>query len=572
MKRAALWILALLLFIPSLAVTEIASGEETLPQKKLEVTDISFELGVIINIEIHAEHCEMEGYYFGVIPDKPKEKNHDWLKWSDTFLRVTKFPGDYYLWLRDTDGDMYGPWFVEMPKVYNTYYRMENTEFPTEAISTYLPKYCNYSVEELDELIAENVAKAGIYTREAVVVGITTQFSKLQEFGIRIPFCFLGYWPMREYGWYLNPDWGTVYDLSNPKEVAYYTGQAHPDHEAGTHCNGFVHYAFRLAGLNLRNIYGDGNHRAGDIGGIGKRSANRVGTYEGRGGDVLQSCTYHEMVIIDRYDDNKDGESDGYMVAESNNDEGGQVYCKKPFATYSKYCKVFNMDGVFFNTATLQDKLSFWQHYHIPTDAWPEFLKKTVEENTEYTVTYCDALGSRSYQVPFRHTIDEIPEIRGLFEGHTENAVWNEDIRGIPLERNYIISAKYEVPVPSDFVYSATPEPTEEPTPEPTEEPTPEPTEEPTAEPTPEPTEEPTETPAETAAPTPEATPEHDIVSEAENSTTAPKEPSETTMYGTVSESDRHDRKLLLILGGTAVGVGAIGGIVTLLKRRRYRM
>ena len=34
----------------------------------------------------------------------------------------------------------------------------------------------------------------------------------------------------------------------------------------------------------------------------------------------------------------------------------------------------------------------------------------------------------------------------------------------------------------------------------------------------------------------------------------------------------KRKEQLLLILGGTAVGVGAIGGIVTLLKRRRYRM
>ena len=567
MKRAVLWILAILLLIPVLK----ASGE-TAPQKKLEVTDISFELGVIINIEIRAEHCEMEGYYFGVIPDKPKEKNHDWLKWSDTFLRVTKYPGDYYLWLRDTDGDMYGPWFVEMPKVYNTYYRMDNTEFPTEAISSYLPKYCNYSVEELDALIAENVAKAGMYTREAVVVGVMTQISKLQEFGIRIPFCFLGYYPMREYGWYLNPDWGTVYDLSNKKEFEYYTGLAHPEHEAGTHCNGFVHYAFRLAGLNLRNTYPDGNHKAGDIGGIGKRSANRVGTYEGRGGDVLQSSTLHEMVIIDRYDEDGDGESDGYMVAESNNDEGGQVYCKKPFATYSKYCKVFNMDGVFYNTATLQNMLKYWQNYHIPEDAWPEFLKNAVEQNTEYTVTFCDALGSRSYQVPFRHTLDEIPEIRGLFEGHTADAVWSEDVRGIPLERNYIISAQYKVPVPADFVYSAAPEPTEEPTPEPTPEPTEAPTQEPAEEPTEEPAQEPAKTPAAADARTTESATAQNTVAEATESQEAPKEPPKYNLSDAESENLARDRKLLWILGGAAVGVGAIGCIVMLVKRRRYRM
>lgn len=36
--------------------------------------------------------------------------------------------------------------------------------------------------------------------KKLVVVGITVQLSKLQEFGIRIPFFFYGYWPVREYG------------------------------------------------------------------------------------------------------------------------------------------------------------------------------------------------------------------------------------------------------------------------------------------------------------------------------------------------------------------------------------
>ncbi len=540
MKRIVLWIMVLLLMLPAAVFAENDGTQAEDPrEKKLEVVDISFELGVIINIEIAAEHCEMAGYYFGCIPDQPKPENHDWLAYSDNFLRVTKFPGDYYLWLRDTEGTMYGPWFVEMPKIYNTYYRMENTEFPTEALSTYLPKYCNYSVEELDALIAENVAKAGIYTRESVVVGITTQFSKLQEFGIRIPFCFLGYWPMREYGWYLNPDWGTVYNMNNKKEYEYAVGLAHPEHEAGTHCNGFVHYAFRLSGLNLRNVYEDGNHRAGDIGGIGKRSANKVGTYEGRPGDVLQSCTYHEMVIIDRYDEDMDGESDGYMVAESNDDEGGQVYCKKPFDTYSKYCKVFNMDGVFYNTATEQRMLKFWNEYHIPESEWPEFLKTAVHENTEYTVVYVDALGARTYKVPYHGTLNEIPEIRGLFDGHADGAVWNTDISGETLERNYIISAEYAVEVPEDYDYHPTPEPTAEPTPEPTPEPTAEPTEAPTLAPVAE-----APAPAETEPPKSEDVPEK------------------------VQPKANGDRMVLWIVGGAAVAIGA-GGIVALLLRKR---
>ena len=179
----------LLLLIPAVILAggvpaRAETGESAAPlEKKLEVEDISIELGVILNVRIKEQNCRMAGYYFGVIDKQPKAKNHDWLDYSFTYLRTTKFPGNYYLWLRDTEGNMYGPTYVEMPQMYNTYFRMDNTEFPKEAISTYLPTHCNYTVDQLNELIAENVAKAGIYTREAVVVGITTQLSKLQEFG-----------------------------------------------------------------------------------------------------------------------------------------------------------------------------------------------------------------------------------------------------------------------------------------------------------------------------------------------------------------------------------------------------
>ena len=470
MKRwLVLFVLLMLLLVPGLALAEDAAGSDPLVEKKLEVEDLSIELGIILNIRIREQNCKMAGYYFGVIDKQPKANNHDWLAHKDTYLRTTKFPGNYYLWLKDTDGNMYGPTYVKMPRVYYTYLRKDHTKFPKEAISSYLPKH-GYSVEELNAYVAEHVAKAGIYTREAVVVGITAQFSKLQELGIRIPFFNYGYWPVRDYGWYLNPDWGTTYDRKTREGEAILSGKKPAEHEAGTHCNGFVHYAFRLAALNVRNTGVMGE--TGDIGGVGGLHRNRVGTYEGRPGDILQGVTkpnHHEMIIIDRYDDDKDGESDGYLIAESNDDEGGQVYCKKPYATYAKFCKVFNMDGVYYNTATQQIMLKYWSNYHIPMDAWPEFLQKAVREYTQYTVVLEDALGLREIKVPFQGVLTEMPEIRGLFEGHAAAASWSEDITGKPLERNYFLRAKYLVSVPKGFVYNPTPAP--EATAEPTQEP-----------------------------------------------------------------------------------------------------
>jgi len=400
----------------------------------LAVESIEFELGAIINITINENGRDMAGYYFGAIPDRPTADNYDWYDHSDPILRVTKFPGTYYLWLRDTRGEMYGPTKIEMPDVYRCYFEEEGTEHPPASLAEYLPTI-GYSVDELNKLVAENVAKAGIYTREGMVIGVMTYLSKLQELGIQIPFFFYGYWPVRDYGWYTNPDWGTVY---NPKtDYDIILGNKDAEHERGTHCNGFVHYAFRLAGLNVRN-YGDMG-QTGNIGGLRKHGDNRLNAYHGRSGDVLQSCTEHEMLIIDKYDDDMDGWSDGYIVAESNDDIGGQGYCKKPFATYSRACRVFDMDGVFYNTGKLNHMLKYWQNFHIPTTDWPDFLKESVAEHTAYHLYFIDSEGVQTVRVPFQQTA-QIPEIRG-YKAPLQK--WDVDVSGIPIERDYVIHAEF---------------------------------------------------------------------------------------------------------------------------------
>lgn len=431
LKRTLLILLALVCLIFNVHISHATSDDG------LFIESLDFELGVIINIRVREVNRSIAGYYFGVIPDQPAADNYDWIDQADPIIRTTKFPGHYYLWLRDTKDVMYGPYEVDMPDTYYCYFEEENTEFPPCSLEIYLKESCNYSVDELNNLIAENVAKAGVYTREAVVVGITTYLSKLQEFHIRIPFFFYGYWPVREYGWYVNPDWGTVYEL--PREYDVFRGNKPAEHERGTHCNGFVHYAFRLAALNIRNTYDMGE--TGNIGGIGRRSANRINSYHGRGGDILQSCTNHEMLIIDKYDDNTDGLSDGYIVAESNDDAGGQAYCKKPFDSYSRVCRVFDMTGVFENTATQAKSLRFWQNYHIPQDAWPDYLKQAVNAHTIYSIHFIDAEGIRTIKVPFREKAI-IPEVRGLFGKLYK---WDIDLTGVAIERNYTIHAVYDI-------------------------------------------------------------------------------------------------------------------------------
>ena len=74
MKRFFVFFIIILLLIPGGAMADRSliqreTGDPT--EKKLEVEDLSIELGVILNIRIREQNCKMAGYYFGSIDKKP---------------------------------------------------------------------------------------------------------------------------------------------------------------------------------------------------------------------------------------------------------------------------------------------------------------------------------------------------------------------------------------------------------------------------------------------------------------------------------------------------------------------
>ena len=558
MKRCCLYILILLLLAvpcgvaaeetPTPADAAASGGETSASQKKLEVVAYTIEQGVIINIEIRATNCKMAGYYFGVIDKKPAADNHDWVETSDLVLRMTKWPDTYYFWVRDTEGNAYGPTKIELSEdYYHTYLLRKNTEWPKMKLSQWLPEHGS-SVEEANTVIAEAMAKAGAFTREGVVVGVMTQISFFQERGIQIPFFDFGNYPFREASWYLNPDWGYAYGR-NKHDQDIYWGRTKPDVEAGTNCSGFVHYAFRLAGIIT--VYTNKN---GDAGGILGKTSKRASSYSGLAGDVLTSRTHHEMLLIDKYDDNRDGISDGYIVAESAKDTGGIGYKKHDFKTYSRFCDVWNMDGAFYNTAQPNRNMMFWNSYHAPKDSWPDFFKKAVEEYTRYQVVYVDAYGvNERFSVGLDGTVTP-PQVRNNLEA--KKGYWNVDLTGVSIRGNYVIEATYteeDGGISWLEEISRTPEPTPEPTPTPT--PTPVPT------PTPEPT---ILLPVVEVAATP--------VSEATD-TPEPAETPESTEAPVPAEPEAAEDNVLLILliGASALVVGLMAALVVVLVRRRAR-
>ena len=439
MRRCLLYaVILLLLAIPAAARAEgtpdpgaATAGEEP----RLEVVDVSVEQGVIINIELKAQNCRMAGYYFGVIDKQPAADNYDWVPTSDLVLRMTKWPGTYYFWVRDTEGNAYGPTKIELPtEYYLTNLLHANQGYPKKKLSLYLPEQGS-SVEEANATIAEAMARAGAFTREGVVVGVMTQISLFQSYGVQIPFFDYGNYPFREASWYLNPDWGYVYGNSKHDQDIYW-GRTKPDVEGGTNCSGFVHYAFRLAGVNT--VYTNKN---GDAGGILGKNSKRASAYSGLAGDILTSRTHHEMLLIDKYDDNKDGLSDGYIVAESAKDTGGIGYKKHDFKTYSRFCDVWNMDEAFYNTAEPNKNMKFWNSYHAPVSSWPDYFKQAVETYTRYKVVYIDAYGiNEKLSVALDGTV-EPPKVRNNLDA--KKGYWSVDLTGVQIRRNYVIEAIY---------------------------------------------------------------------------------------------------------------------------------
>ena len=157
-KRWCTYILILLLLaVPAAGWAEAAPDPGFWRQEEplLEVVDVSIEQGVIINIELRARNCRMAGYYFGVIDRQPAADNYDWVETSDLVLRMTKWPDTYYFWVRDTEGNNYGPTEIDLPTdYYHTYLLRENTNWPKMKLSKWLPEH-GTSVEAVNALIAE---------------------------------------------------------------------------------------------------------------------------------------------------------------------------------------------------------------------------------------------------------------------------------------------------------------------------------------------------------------------------------------------------------------------------------
>ena len=351
--------------------------------RKITIVSITTE-DTVVQIDVKPGKKGVGGYYFSSIEKTPEVDGYDWIETSDTTFRTAKYPGTYYVYAKDTEGNIVGGDKVVVPEVFDVTLKHKGKKMMPVSLSTYLERHGS-SVNDFNKKLASYNKKYELRTRASVVVGAMAFTGEVQSWGYYMPYGGFNSTIAKD-AWGIYKYWG-----------------------GGEHtflaCNPFVVWAFKQAGLN---IYGDRGKIKKDlantpringkgqteyeltvqpetytskvhiyyyfVGALGSTKSygdNIIDRRKGRSGDILQSfpTSGHEMLIVDKYDDDMDGQSDGYIVLQSR--DIGLCYEKIPFGTTT----VYDMTAVYDNTAGYAKYLNGWQQYYIPTSDFPFWLK-----------------------------------------------------------------------------------------------------------------------------------------------------------------------------------------------------
>ena len=355
--------------------------------RKIKIVSITVD-DVVVQIDVKPGKKGVGGYYFSSIEKTPEVDGYDWIETNEPSYRAVKFPGTYYVYAKDTEGNIVGGDKVVVPEVFDVTFKHEGKKLMPVTIASYLKKHGS-NIDEFNRKLASYNKKYGLRTRESVVVGAMAFTSEIQSWGYYLPYegkYAAGNKAISKDAWGVHQSWG-----GGDKTFLA--------------CNPFVVWTYKQAGLN---IYGDRGKIKKDltntprINGKGQTEyeltiqpetyTSKVHIYyyfvgalastksygdniidrrKGRSGDILQSfpTSGHEMLIVDKYDDDMDGQSDGYIVLQSR--DIGLCYEKIPFGTTT----VYDMTAVYDNTAGYAKYLNGWQQYYIPTSDFPFWLK-----------------------------------------------------------------------------------------------------------------------------------------------------------------------------------------------------
>lgn len=312
------------------------------------------------------------GYLFSTSSTTPTGNEKNWVDSTSNVLEVAKYVGKYYVFVRDGKNRFsdYKEIEITMDEIYKKSPKSRVKDYYlTAPIEQFLSSRGD-SVDNLNNFIATSVLSAGLFTREGVVTSAVAVLNYLYlKHGVQIPYfsninCS-GTRYYKEFG--ANPKWGVAMDEGKCGypyvgfDCASFVGWT--IHNGGFRGENTIE-SYRVRGATVTkkcNSY-DGNNC------IGMKSKNEM--YEAykklKYGDAVASGK-HVVLVLNQYDDNRDGKADGIYIFESHGGAGIKKF-SWAFLYNSKYYILADMTKMYSNVNAYSCKVNVT----IP-DAWIKF-------------------------------------------------------------------------------------------------------------------------------------------------------------------------------------------------------
>lgn len=361
MKKLLAFLLSILLPVPFLV------HADSVP----EIISVSVCAGVVS----FSTDTDITAYCFHSVPSKPSLSSHDWMSASGRNISVFKKDASFYLFVRSGDS-VSSPVTVNVTSPFSYAVDAEGLSYLKEPASSVM------DIDEVNSILFNRIADAGIYTREGVLTAALTLLTEFGSRGLTVPYQGSGSYQQQD-DWGVNPEWGSK--LKHPTSDANGTYKY-----CGMQCVASIVWAYKQAGLNLSNE-GTG-YRLGNIGARNKTGDNKIDYRDARGGDIVANDA-HYLMIVDRLDTNGDGEDDAYLTYEMQAPD--LVLLVHSFRSV-RYLDFYNMDAVFENESRVLSRQRFFgDTVFIPESYFPEALQNAISSAAERRAwgTLVSALG-----------------------------------------------------------------------------------------------------------------------------------------------------------------------------------
>ena len=357
---------SLVMTAPDTAPSAVPNKQGVLPPAAADKPAIAYAYAdkAVVTVEL-AQGSRAAKYCFTCLDTPPAADAPDWLPVSGDPFRVFKYDGDYNIFVRDDQGRVSDPYPLRVRSGY--LYPLHGGDLAALRRSlSDMTAEAGTSVTALNEAVAADIARAGVYTRTGAVTSAVSAVSHMAELGWTVPYQGQGAYQDRD-DWGFNPNWGAK--LRKPTHdgngTYYYTGMQ---------CVGSIVWAFKQAGLEISN--GATGWQLGRLGELKKASDNLIPYDQAASGDFIQVNQHYELVV-DRVDTDGDGRADAYLLYEMENPHLTFLLLSFEVVRYRYF---FNMDALYDDTGRFSAKNRTWKgSYRIPRADFPPWLTAALE-------------------------------------------------------------------------------------------------------------------------------------------------------------------------------------------------